>query len=141
MARRSISSPDKIIPKDITTAPYPGYPTDLQAQWMALMTLAEGPSTVRDEVYRDRFAHLPELNRLGARISLEGNAAHVNAPVRLVGAPVMSTDIRASAAIVLAALAAEGTTEISRVYHLDRGYEAIEQKLAQLGADIARVNE
>ncbi|MCH8327583.1 MAG: UDP-N-acetylglucosamine 1-carboxyvinyltransferase [Candidatus Marinimicrobia bacterium] len=137
----TVSRPGAIAPVDITTAPYPGYPTDLQAQWIALMTLAEGPSTVRDEVYHDRFAHVPELTRLGARISLEGNAAHISAPTPLIAAPVMSTDIRASAAIVLAALVADGTTEISRVYHIDRGYEAIEKKLARLGAAISRVRD
>ena len=137
----TVSRPGAIAPVDITTAPYPGYPTDLQAQWMALMTQAAGPSTVKDEVYHDRFAHVPELTRLGARISLKGNVARISAPTPLIAAPVMSTDIRASAAIVLAALVAEGTTEISRVYHIDRGYEAIEQKLAQLGGAITRVSD
>ena len=134
-----ISRPSVILPVDIVTAPYPGYPTDLQAQWIAFMTQAEGSSVVRDDVYVDRFAHVPELVRLGARIMLEGNTATIEGPTELIGAPVMSTDIRASASLILAALVAGGTSEISRVYHLDRGYEAIEKKLAALGAHIERV--
>jgi len=136
-----VSRPSTIQPVDITTAPYPGYPTDLQAQWIAFMTQAEGSSVVRDEIYLDRFAHVPELARLGARIRLEGNTATVEGPTELIGAPVMSTDIRASASLVLAALVARGTSEISRVYHLDRGYETIEKKFAGLGARIERVAE
>jgi len=134
-----ISRPSAILPVDVITAPYPGYPTDLQAQWIAFMTQAEGSSVVRDDIYVDRFAHVPELTRLGARISLEGNMATIEGPTELVGAPVMSTDIRASASLVLAALVAGGTSEISRVYHLDRGYETIEKKLAALGARMERV--
>ena len=134
-----VSRPSTIQPVDITTAPYPGYPTDLQAQWIAFMTQAEGSSVVRDAIYLDRFAHVPELARLGARIRLEGNTATVEGPTELIGAPVMSTDIRASASLVLAALVARGTSEISRVYHLDRGYETIEKKFAGLGARIERV--
>ncbi len=137
----TLSRPGQLRPTDMTTAPYPGYPTDLQAQWMALMTQASGSSLIRDEVYQDRFAHLPELLRLGARITLHENAATVVGPAALIGAPVMSTDIRAAAAIVLAALAAEGTSEVLRVYHIDRGHEAIEKKLAGLGAVIERVDD
>ncbi|MFC1620448.1 UDP-N-acetylglucosamine 1-carboxyvinyltransferase [Candidatus Neomarinimicrobiota bacterium] len=134
-----VSRPSTIKPADVVTAPYPGYPTDLQAQWIAFMTQAEGTCVVKDDIYHDRFAHVPELSRFGARIRLDENIATVKGPSTLIGAPVMSTDIRASASLVLAALAAKGTSEISRVYHLDRGYESMEKKFAQLGADIQRV--
>lgn len=130
-----------IQPMDVITAPYPNYPTDLQAQWIAFMTQSEGKSIVRDDVYPDRFTHVSELNRLGAHIEMNGNVAVVQGPSRLVGAPVMSTDIRASASLLLAALVARGTSEISRVYHLDRGYETIETKFAALGARIERIHE
>ncbi|MCH7858315.1 MAG: UDP-N-acetylglucosamine 1-carboxyvinyltransferase [Candidatus Marinimicrobia bacterium] len=136
-----LSRPKTITPVNIVTAPYPGYPTDLQAQWMAFMTQAEGSSVVQDNIYVDRFAHVPELSRLGAQINLNYNVATVKGPTELIGAPVMSTDIRASAAIVLTALVAEGTTELSRVYHIDRGYEAFEKKFAMLGARITRLPE
>ncbi len=129
-----------IQPVDVITAPYPDYPTDLQAQWIAFMTQSEGKSFIRDDVYPDRFTHVPELNRLGAHVEMNGNTAMVQGPTRLVGAPVMSTDIRASASLLLAALVARGTSEISRVYHLDRGYETIEKKLAALGARIERIH-
>lgn len=125
-------------PVSISTAPYPGFPTDLQAQWMALMSLADGDSTITDTVYTDRFTHLAELRRLGASITLEGNSAKVHGQEKLQGAPVMSTDLRASACLVLAGLAAKGCTTVSRVYHIDRGYENIEKKLSGLGADIRR---
>ncbi|UCH63852.1 MAG: UDP-N-acetylglucosamine 1-carboxyvinyltransferase [Fidelibacterota bacterium] len=134
-----ISRPSATLPVDVVTAPYPGYPTDLQAQWITFMTQAEGNSVVRDNIYMDRFAHVPELIRMGARIRLEGNKATIEGPAELIGAPVMSTDIRASASLVLAALVAGGTSEISRVYHLERGYENIEEKLTALGARIERV--
>lgn len=134
-----VSRPSTIKPVDVVTAPYPGYPTDLQAQWIAFMTQAGGTSVVQDDIYHDRFAHVPELSRLGARIRLDENIATVKGPAALVGAPVMSTDIRASASLVLAALAAKGTSEISRVYHLDRGYESMEKKFAKLGASIQRI--
>jgi UDP-N-acetylglucosamine 1-carboxyvinyltransferase len=126
---------------DIVTEPYPGFPTDLQAQFMALLCVAEGTGVVRDTNYVDRFTHVSELVRLGARITLAGNVATVQGGVRLQGARVMSTDIRASSALILAGLAAEGRTHISRVYHIDRGYEAIEKKLAGLGAQIERIRE
>lgn len=126
---------------DIVTEPYPGFPTDLQAQFMALLCVAEGTGVVRDTIYVDRFTHVSELARLGARITLAGNVATVEGGVRLQGARVMSTDIRASSALILAGLAAEGRTRISRVYHIDRGYEAIEKKLAGLGAQIERIRE
>jgi len=125
----------------ITTAPFPGFPTDMQAQMMALCSIADGESTITDTIYVDRFTHVPELQRLGAQIELKGNQAVIRGIERLQGAPVMATDIRASAALVIAALVAEGETRISRIYHLDRGYEGLEQKLRSLGADIERVAE
>ncbi|MFC1543009.1 UDP-N-acetylglucosamine 1-carboxyvinyltransferase [Candidatus Neomarinimicrobiota bacterium] len=134
-----VSRPAAIQPVNISTAPYPGYPTDLQAQWIAFMTQAEGNSVIQDNIYTDRFAHVAELIRLGARIEMEGNTAIVEGSNRLIGAPVMSTDIRASASLLLAALVAQGTSEISRIYHIDRGYENIEQKFTILGARIERV--
>jgi len=126
---------------DAITAPYPGFPTDMQAQYMALMTIARGTSVISETVFRDRFTHVPELRRLGAEIKLEGSTAHIGYVKKLSGAPVMATDLRASAALVLAGLVAEGETHISRVYHIDRGYEAIEEKLHGLGADIERMPE
>ncbi|MFC1581409.1 UDP-N-acetylglucosamine 1-carboxyvinyltransferase [Candidatus Neomarinimicrobiota bacterium] len=134
----TIRKPKKLKPIDITTNVYPGYPTDLQAQWIALMTAASGSAIITDTVYQDRFNHIPELHRLGADIKLEGNTAIIRGRSKLVGAPVMSTDIRASAALILAGLMAEGRTEISRVYHIDRGYENIEAKFRKLGANIRR---
>lgn len=122
----------------ITTAPHPGFPTDLQAQWLALMCVAEGSSMVTDTIFYDRFMHVAELRRLGANIEMNDNVAVVSGVERLVGAPVMSTDLRASASLILAALAAEGQTDVLRVYHLDRGYERIENKLKSLGAHIRR---
>lgn len=124
---------------DATTAVYPGFPTDMQAQWIAYMSLAEGISTVTDSIYTDRFNHIPELIRLGASIEMINNSAVVRGVKRLKGAKVMSTDLRASACLVLAGLAAEGTTEVLRIYHLDRGYQRIEEKLITLGAEIERV--
>ena len=136
----TISQADKIQPVDMTTAVYPGFPTDLQAQWVALMTLAKGSSMITDTVYHDRFSHVPELNRFGANIKVENNTAFVRGVDALVGAPVMSTDIRASASLIVAGLAAKGRTEVSRVYHIDRGYEQIEEKFRSLGANIWRKN-
>jgi UDP-N-acetylglucosamine 1-carboxyvinyltransferase len=126
---------------DAVTAPYPGFPTDMQAQYMALMTIARGTSIISETIFRDRFTHVPELRRLGADIKLDGSTAQVGYVKSLSGAPVMATDLRASAALVLAALVAEGETHVSRVYHIDRGYEAIEEKLRGLGADIQRMPE
>ncbi|OGX03256.1 MAG: UDP-N-acetylglucosamine 1-carboxyvinyltransferase [Omnitrophica bacterium RIFCSPLOWO2_12_FULL_50_11] len=126
-------------PEDITTHPYPGFPTDLQAQMMALLTVTPGISVITEKIYPDRFMHVSELNRMGSRIFLEGSSAIVHGARRLSGAPVMASDLRASAALILAGLAAEGTTEIQRIYHLDRGYERIEEKLSLLGANIKRV--
>ena len=128
-------------PVDITTDVHPGFPTDLQAQWIALMSVANGKSVVTESIYLDRFSHIPELVRLGANISLEKNVATVRGQKKLIGAQVMSTDIRASASLVIAALIAEGRSDISRVYHIDRGYENIEEKFRMLGADIHREKE
>jgi UDP-N-acetylglucosamine 1-carboxyvinyltransferase len=126
---------------DIVTEPYPGFPTDLQAQFMALLCLAEGNGVITETIYPDRFTHVPELRRLGAQITLSGNVATVSGVERLQGASVMSTDIRASSALILAGLAAAGRTRVTRIYHIDRGYERIEEKLARLGARIRRVPE
>ncbi len=123
----------------VTTAPHPGFPTDLQAQLMALMCLAEGTSTIQENIFENRFMHVPELTRMGAHIELSGHLARVYGQVSLSGAPVMATDLRASVCLILAGLGAENETEVLRVYHLDRGYERIEEKLRQLGARIARV--
>ncbi|MFA5806511.1 MAG: UDP-N-acetylglucosamine 1-carboxyvinyltransferase [Melioribacteraceae bacterium] len=124
---------------DVTTSVYPGFPTDMQAQWTSYMSLAEGTSTITDSIYHDRFSHVPELNRLGANIEVINNSAVVKGVKNLKGAKVMSTDLRASASLVLGGLAASGTTEVLRIYHLDRGYQRIEEKLRALGADIERV--
>jgi UDP-N-acetylglucosamine 1-carboxyvinyltransferase len=126
---------------DVKTLPYPGFPTDMQAQIMALLCLAEGTSIISESIFEDRFMHVGELKRMGANIRLEGNTAIVNGVEALSGAPVMATDLRASASLVLAALVARGETEITRVYHLERGYESVEDKLAQLGAAIQTVTE
>ena len=126
---------------DVTTHAYPGFPTDLQAQWMALMIRAEGISIVTERIYPDRWMHLPELQRLGAELRRQGAAAVVRGTPRLSGAPVTASDLRASAALVLAGLVAEGTTEVHRVYHIDRGYERIEERLVALGAEIRREEE
>jgi UDP-N-acetylglucosamine 1-carboxyvinyltransferase len=123
---------------DVTTLPFPGFPTDLQAQWMALMTMADGISVITERIYPDRYMHLAELARLGAQVRRQGSAAVVRGTTRLSGAPVTASDLRASAALVLAALVADGETEIHRVYHIDRGYEQIERRLSALGAHITR---
>jgi UDP-N-acetylglucosamine 1-carboxyvinyltransferase len=125
---------------DIATAPFPGFATDLQAQFMALMTRARGVSRIRETIFENRFMHVQELVRLGAHIRLEGDTAIVEGVDRLCGAPVMATDLRASVSLVIAALAAEGETMVNRVYHLDRGFENLEQKLAACGADITRIS-
>ena len=135
----TLVSPERPRPVDVTASIYPGFPTDMQAQWIALMSVAGGTSVVTDTIYSDRFKHVPELVRLGADIERKENAAIVRGVKRLTGATVMSTDLRASASLILAGLVAEGTTEVLRVYHIDRGYEAIERKLQGLGADIQRV--
>jgi UDP-N-acetylglucosamine 1-carboxyvinyltransferase len=124
---------------DVTTLPYPGFPTDLQAQMMALMAVAHGVSIITETIFENRFMHAQELDRMGAQIQLEGNRAVVRGVQELSGAPVMASDLRASVALLLAGLVANGTTEVSRVYHLDRGYEEIEKKLSRLGAQIERM--
>jgi UDP-N-acetylglucosamine 1-carboxyvinyltransferase len=124
---------------DLTTLPYPGFPTDLQAQMMVLMAVADGVSVITETIFENRFMHAQELDRMGADIRLEGNRAVVRGVNGLSGAPVMATDLRASVSLILAGLVANGTTEVSRVYHLDRGYEHIEKKLSQLGAAIERI--
>lgn len=131
----------KVRPVDITTQPYPGFPTDLQAQLMALLCLADGNSVVTDKVFPDRFMHVGELGRMGAYMRKQGPAVVICGVKKLVGAPVMASDLRASAALVLAGLVAEGNTEVLRVYHIDRGYQGIEEKLNSLGARIERVPE
>jgi len=123
----------------VTTQPYPGFPTDMQAQFMALLSVADGASSIVDTIYHDRFTHVAELQRLGADIRVEGNTAFVQGVPSLSGAPVMATDLRASAALILAGLVAGGETRVSRVYHLDRGYERLEEKLSKLGASVRRV--
>jgi UDP-N-acetylglucosamine 1-carboxyvinyltransferase len=129
-----------LAPVNITTNPFPGFPTDLQAQFMALMSRAKGTSVIRETIFENRFMHVQELARLGAHIRLEGDAAYVEGVERLNGAPVMATDLRASVSLVIGALAAEGETLINRVYHLDRGFEALESKLSRCGAQIERIS-
>ncbi|MGE5218279.1 MAG: UDP-N-acetylglucosamine 1-carboxyvinyltransferase, partial [Chloroflexota bacterium] len=124
---------------DVTTLAYPGFPTDLQAQMMVLMAVADGVSVITETIFENRFMHVQELDRMGAQIKLEGNRAVVRGVKELSGAPVMASDLRASVALILAGLVANGITEVARVYHLDRGYEQIEKKLSQLGAAIERV--
>ena len=126
---------------DIRTAPHPGFPTDMQAQFAALNTVAEGVGTIVETIFENRFMHMLEMRRMGAEIRLEGNTAIIKGVPRLTAAPVMATDLRASASLVLAGLVADGTTEIERIYHIDRGYECIEEKLQGLGAQIRRVAE
>lgn len=126
---------------DLRTMPYPGFPTDLQAQMMAILTTADGRSVISETIFENRFMHVLELNRMGADIKVEGHNALITGVSSLSGAPVMATDLRASVSLILAGLAARGQTEVSRVYHLDRGYARIEQKLSALGADITRVKE
>ena len=128
----------RLAPVDFDTAPFPGFPTDLQAQTMALMCLADGRSRIRETIFENRFMHAPELARLGAQIAVQGNEAIVTGVERLIGAPVMATDLRASVSLVIAGLAAEGETQVNRVYHLDRGFEGLEAKLAACGAQVAR---
>jgi UDP-N-acetylglucosamine 1-carboxyvinyltransferase len=126
---------------DVMTEPYPGFPTDMQAQFMALMAVSDGASMVTETIFENRFMHVPELNRMGARINVHGASAIVRGTPSLSGAPVMATDLRASLSLILAGLAARGETTVNRVYHLDRGYEAVEQKLAACGADIERISD
>ena len=130
-----------IKPFEFDTRPYPGFPTDMQAQFCALACFAAGESSITENIFENRFMHVPELGRMGANIAIDGRRAVVNGPRKLEGAPVMASDLRASAALVLAAIAAEGTSEINRIYHLDRGYDHLEIKLGRLGARILRVSE
>ena len=134
--KRDPSTPLKAV--DIDTRPHPGFPTDLQAQFMALMTIAEGTSTIRENIFENRFMHAPELSRLGANIAVRGNEAIVKGVAKLHGAPVMATDLRASVSLVIAALVADGETVVNRIYHLDRGFERLEEKLGRCGAKIER---
>jgi UDP-N-acetylglucosamine 1-carboxyvinyltransferase len=124
---------------DVMTEPFPGFPTDLQAQFMALMTTANGAAMITETIFENRFMHVPELTRMGASINVHGASAMVRGVPRLTGAPVMATDLRASVSLVLAGLVADGETVLNRVYHLDRGYERLVEKLAACGADIERV--
>ena len=129
-----------LAPIEVRTAPFPALPTDLQAQLMALMTRANGTSRITETIFENRFMHVQELARLGARIHLNGETATVEGRSRLRGAPVMATDLRASVSLVIAALAAEGETMVNRVYHLDRGFERLEDKLSACGAEITRIS-
>jgi len=133
-----VQGPETIRSVDIRTQPHPGFPTDMQAQFMALMTLGDGTSVISETIFENRFMHVCELQRLGADIVIDGHVATVKGVASLCGAPVMATDLRASASLVIAALASENTTEVARIYHLDRGYEKLEEKLKGLGADIVR---
>jgi UDP-N-acetylglucosamine 1-carboxyvinyltransferase len=134
-----VRADDRPRASNIKTMPYPGFPTDMQAQFMALMSVAEGTSIIRETIFENRFMHVAELRRMGADIIVEGSTATVRGKEKLKGAPLMATDLRASASLVIAALVAEGETIVDRVYHLDRGYEKIEEKLRAVGADIERV--
>ncbi|MBI5212719.1 MAG: UDP-N-acetylglucosamine 1-carboxyvinyltransferase [Nitrospirae bacterium] len=134
-----VIGPQNLIAKDVKTIPYPGFPTDMQAQFMAMMTIAKGTSVIKETIFENRFMHVAELKRMGADISIDGGTATVKGVEKLKGAPVMATDLRASASLIVAALRAEGETTIHRIYHLDRGYEKMDEKLKKLGADIERV--
>ncbi len=140
-ARLHVRSPQRLKGVNIKTQPHPGFPTDLQAQYMGLMTVAEGQSIIVENVFENRFMHAAEMRRMGANITIDGHTAIVSGVPWLSGAPLMATDLRASASLVLTALAAKGTSQISRVYHIDRGYEAMEEKLSRLGAHIRRLKE
>ena len=130
-----------LVAVDVETDPYPGFPTDLQAQFLAMMTVAKGASVITETIFENRFMHVPELHRMGANITLQGRSALVRGVEKLEGAPVMASDLRASASLVMAGLVAEGETEVRRIYHLDRGYERLEEKLRLVGADIERVED
>ncbi len=136
-----VKAPEKLNPTSIKTEIYPGFPTDLQAQWATMMTQAEGKSSVTDTIYYDRFSYVPEITRLGANMEVEENTVHIEGKTPLKGASVMSTDLRASVSLVLAGMVAEGKTDVLRIYHLDRGYEDLEQKLTNVGAKIRRTQQ
>jgi UDP-N-acetylglucosamine 1-carboxyvinyltransferase len=129
-----------ILPVDVETEPFPGFPTDLQAQFMALMTMSQGTSTIRETIFENRYMHVAELARFGADIRVDGQVATVKGVSTLKGAQVMATDLRASVSLVIAGLAARGETTVNRIYHLDRGFERLEEKLSRCGADIQRVS-
>jgi UDP-N-acetylglucosamine 1-carboxyvinyltransferase len=137
----TVYGPRKVKSVSLTTRPYPGFPTDMQAQFMALMSIGQETSIIKETIFENRYMHVSELRRMGADIEVSGNQAVIKGVSKLLGAPVMATDLRASASLVLAGLAADGITEISRVYHLDRGYETLEKKLLPLGARIERIKE
>jgi len=137
----TVTCPKKIKSVNITTRPYPGFPTDLQAQIMVLMSKANGRSEIIEKIFENRFMHAPELNRMGARINILGNKAIINGNVNFKAAELMATDLRASVSLILAALSAKGKSIINRIYHLDRGYEKIEQKLRSVGASIRRISK
>jgi UDP-N-acetylglucosamine 1-carboxyvinyltransferase len=136
-----ITSDGKLGPLTLSTAPYPGFATDMQAQFMAMLLRAEGASVLTETIFENRYMHVPELARMGADIQVRGRSAVVRGVDRLVGAPVMATDLRASMSLVIAGLVADGETQVQRVYHLDRGYERLEEKLSAVGADIERVSD
>jgi UDP-N-acetylglucosamine 1-carboxyvinyltransferase len=136
-----VKGPNRPAATDITTMPYPGFPTDMQAQFMALMCIADGTSVIRETIFENRFMHVAELRRMGADIVIEGRTATVKGIAKLKGAPLMATDLRASASLLVAALAAKGESTVHRIYHLDRGYENMEGKLSKIGADVKRVKE
>jgi UDP-N-acetylglucosamine 1-carboxyvinyltransferase len=133
-----VSTDGSMKPLAISTAPYPGFPTDMQAQFMAMLAVANGQSFLEETIFENRYMHVPELRRMGAEVEVHGRSAIVHGPRPLTGAQVMATDLRASMSLVLAGLAAEGETEVLRVYHLDRGYERLEDKLSAVGATIER---
>ena len=136
-----VSSSGKINAVEITTNPYPGFPTDMQAQMTAILSIADGTSVIRETIFENRFIHVAELDRLGASIKVEHDTAIINGVKKLKGATVMATDLRASASLILSGLIAEGKTTVLRVYHLDRGYDCLEEKLKLLGADMYRTEE
>lgn len=135
----SLSSRGRPMSTDLTTLPYPGFPTDMQAQFMAVMAVAEGASVITETIFENRFMHVSELSRLGADITIRGNAAMVRGQKQLLGAPLMATDLRASASLIIGALCAQGESVVNRIYHLDRGYERMEEKLGRLGAEVERI--
>ena len=136
-----VAADGKLKPLTLSTAPFPAFPTDMQAQFMAMLTLADGASVLTETIFENRYMHVPELARMGADISVNGRTAVVRGVPKLMGAPVMATDLRASMSLILAGLAAEGETQVNRVYHLDRGYERLEEKLSAVGANIERASD
>jgi UDP-N-acetylglucosamine 1-carboxyvinyltransferase len=136
-----VVGPERPVAVNAKTMPYPGFPTDMQAQFMAMMCIADGTCVISEKIFENRFMHVAELRRMGADITTEGGLATIRGTDRLKGAPLMATDLRASASLIVAALAAEGETTVHRIYHLDRGYERIEEKLQRLGADVRREKE